>query len=231
MRHSHRPRAQAASHEFPKAAQMPDTPRNHFLRMKEVRQRTGLSTSTIYRKIQEGTFPPGHSLGAKARRWLDSEVQSWIEAQLASAPEIEPWRPPLPPARRVGEKKPPPLVPNEKGAEAAAKVAGVVGLAVPDGEVPCDREIALRFPDWPEMMRQRTAAANSGRLSRLVRVRVHSRSVSRRSAQPGPARWAAELEPPAIGQGARPIAGRLAAPASNPPHPSGWRRIDSDQQL
>jgi predicted DNA-binding transcriptional regulator AlpA len=105
------------------------------------------------------TFPPGHSLGAKARRWLGSEVQSWIDAQLAAEPEVEPWKPPLPPARRIGERKPPPLVPNEKGAEAAAKVAGVVGLAIPEGEAPSDREIALRFPDWPEMMRQRTAAA------------------------------------------------------------------------
>jgi len=138
---------------------MPDDFPDHFLRMKEVRQRTGLSTSTIYRKIQEGSFPPGHSLGAKARRWLGSEVQSWIDAQLAAEPVAEPWRPPLPPPRRIGAKKPPPLVPNEKGAEAAAKVAGVVGLAIPDGEAPCDREIALRFPDWPEMMRQRTAAA------------------------------------------------------------------------
>jgi predicted DNA-binding transcriptional regulator AlpA len=51
------------------------------------------------------------------------------------------------------------LVPNEKGAEAAAKIAGVVGLTLPEGEVPPDQDIALRFPDWPEMMRQRTAAA------------------------------------------------------------------------
>lgn len=29
---------------------------DHFLRMKEVRQRTGLATSSIYRKIQEGPF-------------------------------------------------------------------------------------------------------------------------------------------------------------------------------
>ena len=43
---------------------------------------------------------------------------------------------------------------------AAAKIAGVVGLKVPEDELPPpDIEIALRFPDWPEMMRQRTAAA------------------------------------------------------------------------
>lgn len=69
-----------------------------------------------------------------------------------------PWVPP-PPPRVVGEKKPPPLVPNEKGAEAAAKVAGVGGVELADGDTPPDRDITLRFPDWPEMMRQRTAAA------------------------------------------------------------------------
>jgi prophage regulatory protein len=138
---------------------LPTDAADHFVRLKEVAQRTGLSRSTIYRMMGEGTFPPGHSLGARAKRWLSSEVQSWIDARIATAPEAEPWRPPLPPPRRVGENKLPPLVPNEKGAEAAAKVAGVVGLVIPEGEAPSDREIALRFPDWPEMMRQRTAAA------------------------------------------------------------------------
>lgn len=103
---------------------MSDASPDNFIHMNAVRLRTGLSTSTIYRKIQEGTFPPGHSLGAKARRWLSSEIQLWTDAQLAAEPDVEPWRPPLPPPRRVGEKKLPPLVPNEKGAEAAAKVAG-----------------------------------------------------------------------------------------------------------
>lgn len=70
---------------------------------------------------------------------------------------MKPWAPPLPPRGPIGAKKLPPLVPNEKGAEAAAKVAGVVGLS--GGEAPSDQEIALRFPDWPEIMRQRTAAA------------------------------------------------------------------------
>ena len=86
-------------------------------------------------------------------------MQAWIDAQVDAETDREPWiAPPVPP-KKIGERKLPPLVPNEKGAEAAAKVAGVVGIALPEGEVPSDREIALRFPDWPEMMRQRTASA------------------------------------------------------------------------
>ncbi len=131
----------------------------YLMRIKEVSQRTGLSRSTIYRMISEGTFPPSHNLGVKARAWSSNDVQIWIDARVAVEPEVEPWKPPLPPPRKIVEKKLPPLVPNEKGAEAAAKIAGVVGLALPEGEVPSDRDIALRFPDWPEMMRQRTAAA------------------------------------------------------------------------
>ena len=130
---------------------------DHFLRLKEIRQRIGLSQSTIYRMIKDGTFPPNVSLGPRTSVWLASEVEAWISSRQPA--EREAWSPPPSPTRRVGEKNPPPLVPNEKGAEAAAKIAGVVGIAIPDGEVPSDQDIALRFPDWPELMRQRTAAA------------------------------------------------------------------------
>ena len=132
---------------------------NHdsLLRLGDVCQRTGLSRSTIYRRMNEGTFPPTCSLGGRVKAWRSGEVQAWIDARVPTS--SEPWLPPSPPPRVIGEKKPPPLVPNEKGAEAAAKVAGVVGLEIADGEVLSDRDITLRFPDWLEMMRQRTAAA------------------------------------------------------------------------
>jgi len=138
---------------------MPLSPDDYFISVKDVRRRTGFSVATIYRKMKEGTFPPSRKLGDRMVRWLNSEVQAWLDARIAAEPDKEPWAPPPPPPKKIGERKLPPLVPNEKGAEAAAKIAGVVGLAIAEGEVPSDRDIALRFPDWPEMMRQRTAAA------------------------------------------------------------------------
>lgn len=138
---------------------MTSSSNDRFVRLKEVRQRTGLATSTIYRRIQDGNFPPGRSLGGRSRAWLASEIQAWIDSRVAAGQNPEPWSPPPAPPRRIAEPKLPPLVPNERGAEAAAKVAGVVGIAASEADTPSDQEIALRFPDWPEMMRQRTAAA------------------------------------------------------------------------
>ncbi|MEZ5490253.1 MAG: AlpA family phage regulatory protein [Gammaproteobacteria bacterium] len=49
----------------------------------EVRARIGISRSTLYRKIQEGTFPAPISLGGRATGWLDHEVTAWINAMAA----------------------------------------------------------------------------------------------------------------------------------------------------
>ena len=53
-----------------------------ILKRPQVEQVTGLSRSTIYRKIQENTFPAPISLGARAVGWIESEVQQWIEEQI-----------------------------------------------------------------------------------------------------------------------------------------------------
>lgn len=62
------------------------TPRR-ILRLPDVRQLVGLSRSSIYARIQAGTFPSpikmGHSSG-----WIEREVQDWIERQIASSRNI-----------------------------------------------------------------------------------------------------------------------------------------------
>ncbi len=53
-----------------------------ILRRGEVEDRTGLSRSSIYNRIRQGTFPPSVSLGGKAVGWPEAAVDSWIRAHI-----------------------------------------------------------------------------------------------------------------------------------------------------
>lgn len=54
-----------------------------ILRRKQVEARTGLSRSTIYERIKEGSFPAPVSLGGKrAVGWIESEIFYWLTAQI-----------------------------------------------------------------------------------------------------------------------------------------------------
>jgi len=53
-----------------------------ILRLPAVRSRTGLSRSTIYLRISEGTFPNQINLGARAVGWLASEIDAWVDDQI-----------------------------------------------------------------------------------------------------------------------------------------------------
>lgn len=51
---------------------------NRIIRLRTVIDRTGLSRSTIYRKIIEGTFPPQLKVGVHAAGWSEAEVDRWV---------------------------------------------------------------------------------------------------------------------------------------------------------
>ena len=50
---------------------------NTFLRSRAVSERTGLGRSTIYKRVQEGTFPPPIKIGERASAWLESDIAEW----------------------------------------------------------------------------------------------------------------------------------------------------------
>lgn len=54
-----------------------------FLRRAEVEARTGLSCTSIYRKIAEGGFPKPVPLGQQAVGWVESEVAEWQARRIA----------------------------------------------------------------------------------------------------------------------------------------------------
>ncbi len=58
-----------------------------FLKLKEVMEKTALSRSAIYRKMNDGEFPQSVSLGDRAVAWVESEVQDWVIDKVAERDE------------------------------------------------------------------------------------------------------------------------------------------------
>src|SRR5439155_12401841 len=56
-----------------------------ILRLPDVKRSTGLSRSTIYLRIAQGTFPKPVSLGGRAVGWLESEVQQWLQRRIEAS--------------------------------------------------------------------------------------------------------------------------------------------------
>ena len=66
------------------------TPQKRFIRLPEVLTRTGYGRTSIYRKMEEGTFPRSVKLGgppidpeafdSRAVAWIEDEVEQWIES-------------------------------------------------------------------------------------------------------------------------------------------------------
>lgn len=49
-----------------------------ILRMRSVLQRTGLSRSTIYRKMKDGTFPSQVHISEHCRGWRETAIIRWM---------------------------------------------------------------------------------------------------------------------------------------------------------
>jgi prophage regulatory protein len=52
-----------------------------LLRFKEVRERVGLSRTSIWRLERKGQFPVRRQLSVKAVGWLEDEVEQWVKAR------------------------------------------------------------------------------------------------------------------------------------------------------
>jgi prophage regulatory protein len=55
-----------------------------MLRLNDVRQRVGLSRSTIYERVREGDFPAPVQLGPRAVAWPSDEIDAWIDARITA---------------------------------------------------------------------------------------------------------------------------------------------------
>ena len=57
----------------------------NILRLPQVKNQTGLSRSTIYLRIAEGSFPKQINLGGRAVGWESEDIQTWIKQRIAAS--------------------------------------------------------------------------------------------------------------------------------------------------
>ncbi|MFM0758291.1 helix-turn-helix transcriptional regulator [Paraburkholderia strydomiana] len=68
-----------------------DSGADRILRRRQVEARTGLSRSTIYRRMQAGTFPPAVPLGGRLVGWRAADIDAFL---------VNPARYRVPPMKR-----------------------------------------------------------------------------------------------------------------------------------
>jgi len=61
---------------------MTDRSKDRLMRLPEVRNRTGLSTATIYRKMDSGHFPQKIQISVNVVAWYEMDVDRWVAAPM-----------------------------------------------------------------------------------------------------------------------------------------------------
>ena len=56
-----------------------------LIRLPAVKDKTGLSRSSIYLRMSKGEFPNSISLGGRAVGWLDESIDQWLEQCIAAS--------------------------------------------------------------------------------------------------------------------------------------------------
>lgn len=51
---------------------------DRYLRRNEVERITSLSRATIYRRMEQGSFPRPYKVGANTVRWRESDLRAWM---------------------------------------------------------------------------------------------------------------------------------------------------------
>ena len=75
-----------------KSTQTTTKQKHRFIRLNEVMSRTGYGRTSIYRKMEDGSFPKSLKLGgppknpnefdSRAIAWIEEEVDQWVESRI-----------------------------------------------------------------------------------------------------------------------------------------------------
>jgi prophage regulatory protein len=59
-------------------------PKDKLIKLPEVRAKTTLSVSELYRRLEAGDFPKQVRMGPKSVAWIESEIDAWIDERIAA---------------------------------------------------------------------------------------------------------------------------------------------------
>lgn len=59
-----------------------------IIRAKQVQAMTGLSKSSIYQMMQDGSFPQKIRIGIHSVGWLQSEIDQWITSRIEQSRNV-----------------------------------------------------------------------------------------------------------------------------------------------
>lgn len=62
-----------------------DKPAIRFIKLPQVKDMTGISTTQVYRRMAAGDFPKQVMLGPKSAVWIEAEILAWCEARIAES--------------------------------------------------------------------------------------------------------------------------------------------------
>lgn len=51
------------------------------MRLPEVKDKTGLSKSAVYKKIKDSVFQVSVPIGSRAVTWFESDINEWLECK------------------------------------------------------------------------------------------------------------------------------------------------------
>ena len=66
--------------------QIQPEPLDRILRIKAVLARTGLTRSTLYRKMAAGTFPRNMRISTRCMGWRESAIAAWLDNPMHRSP-------------------------------------------------------------------------------------------------------------------------------------------------
>jgi len=60
-----------------------------ILRLRQVKEITGISRSSIYLRMKDGTFPQSVSLGPRAIGWSSNSIDQWVNDRIIESEKVE----------------------------------------------------------------------------------------------------------------------------------------------